>query len=160
MRRTPDQMAVDAERWKAAREAGKSVAQIAAEEGVGTGTVSRATSGPDMHGALRQTQDAATERVAGWVEERRRRVTAREIAERDGVTVAWVRAKVRPFGPFPVPARPARWTDEQAAEWAEWRRRGETLAEVAADAGVPRKWVVEAATGGRGPFWTGRRRQR
>lgn len=87
MRRNREQMAADAERRKTARLAGKTVAEIATQEGVGFGTVSRATSGPDMQGALAQQRQAAQDRIADWVEERRQGVPARVIAERDGVTV-------------------------------------------------------------------------
>lgn len=168
MRRSAQRRAADAERWAQARRAGRSVEEIAAAAGVAPSTVSRATHDTTRQEAdpfpLEQSLDArqrqraaANARITGWVDERRRGVPAADIAARDGVTVAWVRARTRPARPFPTAPTAAqlarsRGTDpEVVEEWVRRRHAGETVAAIAATADV-RPATVSAVTSPHGPF--------
>lgn len=172
VRRSAQQRAADADRWAQARRAGHSVEEIAADASVASSTVSRATYDTTRQEAdpfpLEQSLDArqrrraaADARTAGWIAERRRGVPAAEIAARDGVTVAWVRARTRPAGPFPAAPTAAQLArknsrgrgidPEVVKEWVRRRQAGETVGAIAATADV-RPATVSAATSPHGPF--------
>ncbi|MEO3939447.1 hypothetical protein V3N99_22300 (plasmid) [Dermatophilaceae bacterium Soc4.6] len=124
-RRAREQMRVDSARWVAARRAGQTVAQVAAAAGASAATVSRATSAhgpfPVLHRVSEQERD-------DWVAARRGRSTPTQIAAQAPVRVsAWAVAQATaPLGPFPTPPAPPaqpRWPPQDAARWAEMRRR-------------------------------------
>lgn len=137
--------------WVARRRAGETARTIADRAGVRAETVLVATErlGARFDPPARQGTYSVLgltlleDRHRRWVEDRRRGVRVKDIAERDRVTHQSVTRATRAWGPFPA--------QEYVDAWVEARSQGRTIRSIADEfAVVP--GVVRRLTASRGPF--------
>ena len=134
--------------WLQRRAEGESVASIASRAGVPVAAVRRAT---DPYGPWSRDPSGgehAGRRQRRWIAMRRKGVSVREIAQRDGVSHQMVSRWTRDAGPFPKPGTPS---VEQVQSWVTARRAGQSIQQIARSSGVPTH-RVSAAIKPYGPF--------
>ncbi|MBT9257482.1 hypothetical protein KMZ32_16315 [Phycicoccus sp. MAQZ13P-2] len=137
--------------WVARRRAGETARTIADRAGVPEEMGLVATerlSGPFDPPARQGTYSVLSVtllqgRNRRWVEDRRRGVRVKDIAERDGVTHQSVTRATRAWGPFPA--------QECVDAWVEARSRGRTIRSIADEFAILPS-VVQRLTSSRGPF--------
>lgn len=137
--------------WVARRRAGETARAIADRAGVPEEMVLVATDrlGARFDPPARQgtysvlSVTLLKDRDRRWVEDRRRGVRVKDIAERDGVTHQSVTRATREWGPFPA--------QEHVNAWAAARSRGRTIRSIADEFAILPS-VVQRLTASRGPF--------